>query len=287
MKVVLGLFLLSMLNHSSFSRMIIPKVKLQPEPIQKVKSQLEGINQNKSELNHERNLLEISKSDFASERELKTIINQKKKIKKNKKLNSRKLAGKIIESKMSKSEKNKSMKKFKKFLKPYGETIEKVKHKKLIKILKKTNSKNRKLWNWWYWRRRRQEEARRRAEAARRRARHQGYIRRVLKLKEKNFLLDLQRTKLKQLDRNKFDILMQKELKKDSELWSRTFIYDAILLTEKLIYIEHDKLFKDQMKLALKNESIEVSKLDKFYNKNFDKKMSELTEKEIEKDIFM
>ena len=100
-------------------------------------------------------------------------------------------------------------------------------------------------------------------------------------------MVDLQRAKLKQLDRNKFDMLMQKEQKKDAELWTRTFTYDAILLTEKLLYIEHKKMFADRMKIATENETKFMSNMDEFYNKNFDKKLSELSPDEIDQDLFM
>ena len=230
------------------------------------------------------------KSKSKSKKNMKVTKN--KKSKKNRKLN-------LTKVKFESKEDKKTFAKLKQLLKKHGADIEHISNKKIKMIIKKKSKKGRKLW--WWWRRhraeqerrrreaerRRREAERRRREAERRRRMHQGYIRRVLVKREKNYLLELQRAKLKQLDRNKFDKLMQRERKKDSELWSRTFIYDAVLLTEKLIYLEHEKKSINQMKLAKANEAKVVKSLDKYYNKNYGKKLGQLTPQEIEDDIFM
>ena len=307
MKVVYSLAVLAVITLSTTARMIITK-KDSVDPILAKEPNLEQ-NQDFSQpqlIHQERNLLQQQNEDLP-ERQLKQTKKPKKTLKKKPKKslkkkpkNAKKSRKLNIESIDVKTKKEKKMlKKIKYLVKKHGANPQNISKRKLIQILKGKKSKNRKLW-WWWWRRRqeaerrrreaerrRREAERRRREAERRRRIHQANIRTTLKRKEKNFLLELQRTKLKQLDRNKFDKLMLKERKKDSELWSRTFIYDAILLTEKLVYMEHEKMFKKQMKLAVANENKEKAKLLKFYNKNYGKKMKELTPEEIEEDIFM
>jgi len=308
MKFIMGILLVSMLSISTMSRMVISKQNNDESPIKEENSIIDD-QKKEFKMKMERNLAEVQTVDTPPERELKEkknknkakVVKKKKnkKSKKNRKLNLSKI-------KFEKKEDQKKLEELTTLLKKHGANIKEISNKKIQMIIKKKSKKGRKLWWWWHRRqaqirrqraeaarrrreaeRRRREAARRRREAARRRRMHQAYIRRVLSAREKSYLLELQRNKLKQLDRNKFDKLMQKERKKDSELWSRTFIYDAILLTEKLVYLEHEKMFKNQMKLAVSNENKIKSKLEKFYNKNYGKKMSELTPKEIEEDIFM
>jgi hypothetical protein len=300
LKFIMGILLVSMLSISTMSRMVISKENKDESPIKEENSIIDD-QKKEFKMKMERNLAEVPTVDSPPERELKekkknkTKVVKKKKTKKsnkNRKLNLSKI-------KFEKKEDQKKLEELTTILKKHGANIKEISNKKIQMIIKKKSKKGRKLWWWWHRRqaqirrqraeaaRRRREAERRRREAARRRRMHQAHIRHVLARQEKTYLLELQRNKLKQLDRNKFDKLMQKERKKDSELWSRTFIYDAILLTEKLVYLEHEKMFNNQMKLAVANENKIKSKLEKFYNKNYGKKLSELTPKEIEEDIFM
>ena len=89
------------------------------------------------------------------------------------------------------------------------------------------------------------------------------------------------------MDRTQFDKLMENGRKVDAEHWNRTFIYDAILLTEKILYVEHDKLYKTQNKVAGNNEVGAVKELDEYYAKNSHKRLRELTEEDIQEDLFM
>lgn len=107
------------------------------------------------------------------------------------------------------------------------------------------------------------------------------------KMREQNMLIDVQRAKLKQMDRRKFDLMMMKNRKLDSKNFTRTFIYDAVILTEKILYIEHDKLFQTHYKAGRKHEEMEVKKLDKFFAENFKKRNKDLSTEDLETDIFM
>jgi hypothetical protein len=277
MKFISRLFLISWLSTALMSRMVI---KTQSQSNLQIKEQENHeIKENQTELNMpiERSLAEVQTVNTPPERELKEKKKNKTKVvKKMKKFKNRKLNLKTI--KFEKKEDKKKFKELKKILKKHGADIEKISNKKIQQIIEKKHQRGRKLWYWWW---------RRRQEQLRRQRIHRANIRRTLSSKERSFTLKMQKNKLKQLDRNKFDRLMQKEQKTDGELWSRTFIYDAILLTEKLIYLEHEKMFKNQMKLAINNETKAVSKLDKMYNKNYGKKISELKPSDIEQDIFM
>jgi hypothetical protein len=189
-----------------------------------------------------------------------------------------------------------------------------LKHKNSTKKINKKKKKARKLW-WWMRRRRaaaaaarrrREEAERRRREAERRRReaerrrreaerrrreaerrRRAAHAANNLRKNEDVLLIDLQRGKIQQTDRIKFDKQMEKKLKSHAESWTRTFVYDAILLTEKLLYKEQEKMFKEEMKVSKKREEMEVKKVEAYYKKGAGKKLSELTEKEIEDDIFM
>ena len=107
------------------------------------------------------------------------------------------------------------------------------------------------------------------------------------KMREQNMLIDVQRAKLKQMDRRKFDLMMMKNRKLDSKNFTRTFIYDAVILTEKILYIEHDKLFQTHYKAGRKHEENEVKKLDKFFAENYKKRNKDLSAEDFETDIFM
>ena len=77
---------------------------------------------------------------------------------------------------------------------------------------------------------------------------------------ENKYKVEVQRSRLRQIDRNKFDRMMEVGRKKDAELWSRTFVYDAILLTEKLIYIRdsRNKVEEENKKLLQEKKELEI-----------------------------
>lgn len=107
------------------------------------------------------------------------------------------------------------------------------------------------------------------------------------KLREQNMMIDVQRSKIRQMDRRKFDLMMMKSRKLDSKNFTRTFIYDAIMLTEKMLYIEHDAMFTKHNDAGGKHEVLEVKKLDNFFSENFKKKNGQLSPEDLETDIFM
>ena len=172
----------------------------------------------------------------------------------------------------------KSIVKLNKFVKSHNIKLKTLTTKKFKTLLVgQKKAKSRKLWGWWH-----RLMARRRAIANAIR-RENGAINR----KRKSLLLKLKKMKIKQIDRNKFDALMEKARKDDSETWTRTFLYDAILLTEKLAYIEYKKLLETEMDLLSMSEAKAVSDLDKYYAKNENKKVKDLSPAERVNDIFM
>jgi colicin import membrane protein len=303
------------------SRMVIIKQQEQPETPMETKTPELAEKTNMIEEKKERELLETPTPVESPERVLR---DKKSKPKKAKKLSKKKKANHLKKLSKKKSKKSRKLSKaekkiinrLEKLMKKHSKGGKKLTKKQWGMIMKQAkNKKERKLW-WWRRRRaaaaarRRREAARRRREAARRRReaarrRHQEWLRRrreahrrrmqahrrrvghVLHKEELKYKVEIQRSRLRQLDRNKFDKVMEVGRKKDAEMWSRTFIYDAILLTEKLIYMEHEKMAESQRKLSVNNEQKAVKKLQTYYNKNFGKRMGELTEKDIEEDIFM
>lgn len=211
-------------------------------------------------------------------------LTQKKSVKKRKaknKKNSHKLVkkGKHKGTRKLSIKEKKVIKKFQRALKQYHQKHKEPPKKEAIKkLIKSVDPKHERVLFWWWWRRHQAHLARIR--------RHKNNIRRELSKRENNFKIKAQKQKIRELDRNNFDKLMDRERKKDAELWTRTFLYDAVLLTEKLLYIEHEKLYKEQMKLAVENETAEVSKIGTYFSKHAGKKRSELTPAEVEEDIF-
>ena len=272
LKIVYGVFLVIALSNSAFMRMVVDASSRSPDLQNQSTSQF----QSNAQSAFESSIPATQPQEPLRERQLKQTKHQKQEhAPPARMLNLNKL-------KLKSKKAQKNLRKTKQLLKRHNQNPERISERKLLQILKTNKKKDRKLW-WWWWHRRRQQQR----EAERRRRQHQRNIRSTLGAKEKDLLIKMQKSKLRQIDRNKFDKLMQKERKKDAELWTRTFLYDAILLTEKLVYLEHQKMYKSQMKVALADETKEVSKLDKYYSKIYGKKRSELTLGEITQDIFM
>ena len=282
LKFLLNVLIIFILSSSITCRMVITKTDSEPSLLKKEHESNIPKKLEKESSIPERELIETKSFEEPPERNLKGFDWFKKKptkkIKKKKKGKSVKIKKKLTKKQRKLAiEKKKSIKKFKKILQSHGK-IEKLSHETVTKIIEKQPKKDRKLW-WWNWYRR--------YLARLRRLRQQRRVRNEVYKHERKYKVELQRTRLRQFDRNKFDKLMERERKKDAELWSRTFIYDAILLTEKLVYMEHEKMFKTQMDLAVKNEAKETKKIETYYNKNYGKRLGELTPEEIEEDIFM
>ena len=316
---LLNLVVLLLLNSQVFTRMVIIKPKTTPidslqenQPIAQpeakppqMERQLVETPADSDPEPVDRQLRQVKKKNTKHQKRPKRKLKKQKKSLKSKHKKSKKKT--LKNPKMTKSNK-KSLKKLRKLVGKYSKNKKKPTKKEwgvIIKMAK--NKKERKLW-WWNWHRRRRQEqerrrreaerrrreaARRRAEAERRRRhqamlrRHRGNLTRILKKDESKYKVEVQRSRLRQIDRNQFDRLMEVGRKKDAEMWTRTFIYDAILLTEKLIYMEHKKIIDQQRKLSDQNEEKVVKKIRTFYNKNYGKRLGELTEREIEEDIFM
>ena len=122
------------------------------------------------------------------------------------------------------------------------------------------------------WRIKREEDKRQNRESA--------------KMLEQNMLIDVQRAKIKQTDRVKFDHEMAKNRKVDSKIWNRTFLFDAIMMMEKLIYLDHDDMVQQEMAAGRKYESGQVRKYDNFYAEVGEKRNSDWTFKDLEMDLF-
>ena len=246
----------------------------------------------KEEIGHvERELVMDDSPKTEAPRELKLVKNRRRRRKSKKDLRRLKMLDRKLESV-----------KMKKLMSKYKLKKSDMNARTLKLKVKNKKVRSRMLWNWWAWYRnylwrRRQAEIRRqrylawlREMARRRRERrrfNQQNIRNALRVKQSTLLLNLQRSRLRQMDRTQFDKLMENGRKVDAEHWNRTFIYDAILLTEKILYVEHDKLYKTQNKVAGNNEVGAVKELDEYYAKNAHKRMSELTEEDIQEDLFM
>ena len=106
------------------------------------------------------------------------------------------------------------------------------------------------------------------------------------KLVENQLIIDLQKHTLDQIDQKAFDKMVQKGVKLDGLNWTRTFLFDAILLTEKLLYNQHKEIFSKQNTADRAAEAKQVGQDDEFFKKNFGVKGIELSLKDIEDDIF-
>ena len=122
------------------------------------------------------------------------------------------------------------------------------------------------------WKIKREEEKRRHGETA--------------KMLEQNMLIDVQRAKIKQMDRVKFDHEMGRNRKVDSQLWNRTFLFDAIMMMEKLVYLDHGDRVEREMAVGRKYELKQVRKYDHFYAEVGEKRNSDWTFKDLEMDLF-
>ena len=79
----------------------------------------------------------------------------------------------------------------------------------------------------------------------------------------------LAKSKLNVANRVRFDIEKEKKIRGAAEKWTRTFIYDAVLLTEKTLYEQHSKEVKFRMKNSSTAESEAKKGIDEFYNKYY------------------
>ena len=160
------------------------------------------------------------------------------------------------------------------------------------------------------WRRRRRRRKRRRHHRGRHRGRHrhhrgrhghrhrrrrmtpaQRYAKKIrskrnMTLMNQSLKLKLQKAQISLQSRGKFDRLREKKLKGAAELWTRTFIYDAVLLTEKILYQKHRKSVKSKMAASAKGEAQETIDIAKFYNKYYGKSPDEYKAEDLQFHIF-
>ena len=92
-----------------------------------------------------------------------------------------------------------------------------------------------------------------------------------MNLKKNQFNARLRKAKLAQLNREKFDNKREKMVKSAAEKWNRTFIYDSVLMVERMLYEKHKKILMESMKRSAELEAQSTKDIDEFYNKYFEK----------------
>ena len=120
----------------------------------------------------------------------------------------------------------------------------------------------------------------------------QQQLKRMRSLKNRQ---NLKRTLQLKLKKNKFNDMNQQEfekkyelkLKSATELWNRTFIYDAVLLTEKILYEDHQKMVDNRIKIDEEEEKKLTLDIEEFYNKYKGKKLKEIPESALDLHIFL
>ena len=92
-----------------------------------------------------------------------------------------------------------------------------------------------------------------------------------MNMKKALFVSKLRKAKLAAISRRKFDNKREEMVKSAAEKWNRTFIYDAVLMEERMIYDKHKKMVKERMDMAEKNEAKATQDIEEFYNKYYGK----------------
>ena len=97
----------------------------------------------------------------------------------------------------------------------------------------------------------------------------------------------LRKAKLAQLNREKFDNKREKMVKSAAEKWNRTFIYDSVLMVERMLYEKHKKILMESMKRSAELEAQSTKDIDEFYNKYFEKDSNEIKDEDLIHHIFL
>lgn len=89
------------------------------------------------------------------------------------------------------------------------------------------------------------------------------------KLMQKNLVKRLAKNALTMESRKKFDSKRAKMVRGSAKRWNRTYVYNTILMTEKLLYKVHRKKIKIRIANARKAESKAVEDIESFYEDRF------------------
>ena len=89
------------------------------------------------------------------------------------------------------------------------------------------------------------------------------------KLMQKNLVKRLAKNALTMETRKKFDSKRAKMVRGSAKRWNRTYVYNTILMTEKLLYRVHRKKIKIRIANARKAEAKAVEDIESFYEDRY------------------
>ena len=110
--------------------------------------------------------------------------------------------------------------------------------------------------------------------------RNKAYLKRYL-------LGKLRKAKIGMYSREKFDRLREYKVKYAAELWTRTFIYDSVLMIERGLYSDHRNNIDERMADAEQAEHKATKDIEEFYNKYYGKDPEDIKAEDLVHHIFV